>query len=103
MVDSLEAALAASQPPAKHVLVDGEAVNLMDITAGDASLNLIKELQSQGITLSIARVRDHVREQMRRAGLEAAIGSANFHERLTDGVHAWQQREGQDGESSVTG
>jgi sulfate permease, SulP family len=101
--DSLKAALAASRPPTKHVLVDLEAVNVMDVSAGDALLNIIKELQSQGITFAVARVRDHVRERMRPAGLEAIIGSANFHERLTDGVHAWQQHEGHDRVSVGTG
>ncbi len=52
----------------------------------------IKELQSQGITLAFARVRDQVREQMRLGGVEAAVGSTNFYERVTDGVRAWQQR-----------
>jgi high affinity sulfate transporter 1 len=98
--DGLKAALAASRPPAKQVLVDAEAVNLIDVSASDALLNLIQELQSQGITFAIARVRDHVRERMRLAGLEAIVGSANFHERVTDGVHAWQQHEAPDGASS---
>jgi hypothetical protein len=28
---------------------------------------------------------------MRLAGIEAIVGSTNFHERVTDGVHAWQE------------
>jgi high affinity sulfate transporter 1 len=91
--DGLRAALATSSPPAKRVLVDGEAVNLLDVSACDALVNLIQELQSQGITFAFARVRDHVRERMRLGGLEAVVGSANFYERVTDGVHAWQQQE----------
>src|SRR5262249_13313073 len=103
--DGLKAALAASRPPAKHVLVDAEGVNLIDVSASDALLNLIRELQGQGITFAIARVRDHVRERMRLAGLEAVVGSTNFHERVTDGVRAWQQQteqeaRGPDGASS---
>jgi high affinity sulfate transporter 1 len=94
--DGLKAALAASHPPAKHVLVDAEAVNQIDVSASDALRNFIQELQSQGITFAIARVRDHVRERMRLAGLEAMVGSANFYERVTDGVRAWQQREAPD-------
>jgi len=88
-----ELALAASHPPAKHVLVDAEAVNFIDVTAGDALLDTIKELQSQGITFAFARVRDEVRERMRLGGIEAAVGPANFYERVTDGVRAWQQQE----------
>jgi high affinity sulfate transporter 1 len=90
--DGLKAVLAASDPPTKHVLVDAEAVNLIDISACDALLNLIQELQSQGITFAFARVRDRVRDRLRLGGLEAIVGPANFHERVTDGVRAWQQQ-----------
>jgi high affinity sulfate transporter 1 len=89
--DGLRAVLAASQPPANHVLVDAEAVNLIDVSASDVLLNLIRELQSEGITLAFARVRDHVRERMRLAGVEALVGSPNFYERITEGVRAWQE------------
>jgi high affinity sulfate transporter 1 len=91
--EGLKAALAASRPPAKHVLLDADSVNFIDTSAGDAVLNLIKELQSQGIAFAFARVRDEVRERMRLGGVEAVVGSTNFHERVTDGVHAWQQQE----------
>src|SRR5262245_47861622 len=96
----LKAALAASRPPAKHVLLDAESVNVIDTTACDALLNLVQELQSQGISFAFARVRDEVRERMRLGGVEAAVGSANFHERVTDGVRAWQQHAAPDGVSS---
>jgi MFS superfamily sulfate permease-like transporter len=98
--DGLKAALAASRPPTKHVLLDAESVNLIDVSACDALLNIIQELRSQGITFAFARVRDQVREQMRLGGVEAVVGSTNFHERVTDGVRAWQQREAPDGVSS---
>ena len=89
--EGLKAALAASRPPAKHVLVDAGSVNFIDTTACDALLNTIKELQSQGITFAFARVRDEVRERMRLGGIEAVVGPTNFYERVTDGVRAWQQ------------
>jgi len=95
----LKAALAAPRPPAKHLLMDADSVNFIDASACDALLNLIKQLQSQGITFAFARVRDHVRERLRLGGVEAVVGSANFHERVTDGVRAWQQPEAPDGVS----
>jgi sulfate permease, SulP family len=98
--EGLKAALAASRPPAKHVLLDADSVNFIDTSACDAVLHFIKELQSQGITFAVARVRDEVREQMRLGGIEAAVGPANFHERVTDGVRAWQQQEGLDAVSA---
>jgi MFS superfamily sulfate permease-like transporter len=89
---SLKAALAELRPPARHVLLVADSVNFADTTGCDAALNTIKELQSQGITFAFARVRDEVRERMRLAGVEAAVGSANYYERVTDGVRAWQDR-----------
>jgi high affinity sulfate transporter 1 len=97
--DGLRAALAASRPSVKRVLVDAEAVNLIDVSACDALLNLIQELQGEGITFAVARMRDHVRERMRLGGLEAVVGPANFYERVTDGVRAWQQQEAPDRDS----
>ncbi len=89
--EELKTALAASRPPAKHVLVDAEAVNFIDTTAGDALLNAVEELQGRGITLAFARVRDEVRERMRLGGIETAVGQGNFFERVTDGVRTWQE------------
>ena len=90
VLGGLKIALAVSRPPAKHVLLDVESVNFIDTTACDELLRLIRELRGQGVTLAFARVRDQVREQMRLGGVEAAVGPTNFHERITDGVRAWQ-------------
>jgi high affinity sulfate transporter 1 len=95
--DGLKAALATASPPARHVLLDLGSVNFIDTSACDALLNFIRDLQGLGITLSFARVRDEVREPMRLAGVEAAVGSASFYERITDGVRAWQKLETRDG------
>ena len=91
--EGLRVALAASRPPTKHVLLDADSVNFIDTSGCDTVLNVIRTLQSQGIAFAVARVRDEVREQMRLGGVEAAVGSTNFHERVTDGVRAWQQQE----------
>jgi high affinity sulfate transporter 1 len=95
--DGLKAALAASRPPARHVLLDAGSVNLIDTSACDALLSLVKDLQNIEVTVAFARVRDEVRERMRLAGIEAAVGSTSFYERITDGVHAWQHHENRDG------
>jgi sulfate permease, SulP family len=99
--EALKAALAVSHPPAKEVLLDADSVNFIDTSACDELLNCITELQSQGIAFAFARVRDQVRERMRLGGIEAVVGSANFYERVTDGVRAWQQHESLD--ASATG
>ncbi len=97
----MKAALAASRPPAKQILLDANSVNFIDTSACDALLIVIKQLQSQGIAFAFARVRDSVREGMRIGGVEAAVGPANFYERVTDGVRAWQQQGGVDAVSAA--
>ena len=96
----LKTAVAASRPPAKHVLLDADSLDFIDTSACDTLLNSIEELQRRGITFAFVRVRDQVRERMRLGGIEAAVGPANFYERVTDGVRAWQEQEGIDTPSS---
>jgi high affinity sulfate transporter 1 len=93
IVEALKAALAAHRPPAKRVLLDADSVNFIDTSGCDALLNCIRDLERQGITFAFARVRDKVRQRMRLVGIEAVVGPANFYERVTDGVRAWQQKE----------
>ena len=82
-------ALVAARPDVKCVLLDFAPVNFIDVSAGDELLGLIKELQKTDITVAFARVRDAVRDDMKRAGIEAIVGPSNFYERTTDGVRAW--------------
>ena len=92
MSEALEATLTA-RPDVKRVLLDFEPVNHTDVTGCDELLSLIKELHTRGITFAFARVRDDVRDDLRLAGIESIVGPTNFHERITDGVRAWQQHE----------
>ena len=91
MSTALKASLAA-RPDVKRVLLVCAAVNFIDVSAGDELLGLIKELQKMDITVAFVRVRDAVRDDMKRAGIEAIVGAGNFYERTTDGVHAWQRQ-----------
>ena len=88
MSTALKEAL-ATRPEVKCVLLDFAPVNVIDVSAGDEMLGLVKELQNRGITVAFARVQDAVRDAMRLAGIEAIAGPGNFHERITDGVRAW--------------
>jgi high affinity sulfate transporter 1 len=90
---ALRASLAA-RPDVKRVLLDCAAVNFIDVSAGDELLGFIKELQKTGISVAFVRVRDAVRDDMKRAGIEAIVGPCDFYERTTDGVRAWQQHGG---------
>ena len=88
--EALQASLAA-RADVKRVLLDFGAVNFIDVIASDDLLSLIKQLENKGITAAFARVRDVVRDDMRLAGIEAVVGANGFHERITDGVIAWQR------------
>jgi sulfate permease, SulP family len=85
--EELKASLAA-RPQVKRVLLDFSAVNIIDVSAADELLNLVKKLQSHGIIVAFARVRDTVRDGMRLAGIETIVSPEDFHERITDGVRA---------------
>jgi MFS superfamily sulfate permease-like transporter len=90
---SLNNSLAEIRPQVKRVLLDFSSVNFIDVSACDELLTFIKELQGQGVTVAFARVRDAVRENLQLGGVEAVVDSANFYERITDDVNAWQRRE----------
>ena len=89
--DGLKAALATSDPPVRHVLLDAELVNFINSSASDALLALVQNLKRDGVSIAFARVRDSVRERIRAAGIEAAVGPSSFHDRITDGVRVWQK------------
>jgi len=89
---ALKSSLAKIQPPVEHVLLDFSAVNYIDVSACDELISYIKELKNQGVTVAFARVRDPVRQRMQLGTIEALVGPADFHERITDGVTAWQRR-----------
>jgi len=91
--NGLSAALAARRPQAQHVLLDAEAINFIDSSADDELVTYLKKLQDAGVTVGFARVRDSVRERMRLAGIEEVVGAADFYDRVTDGVRAWQDRQ----------
>jgi len=92
MERALKKSLAEIRPQVKHVLLDMSSVNIIDVSACDELITFIKGLQSRGVTIAFARVRDTVRQDMRLGGIDAIVGSADFHERITDGVSAWQRR-----------
>jgi len=90
---ALKNALAEVRPPVKHVLLDMSPVSRIDVSACDELITFIKKLKSRGITIAFARVRDTVREDMQLSKIEAVVSPADFYDRITDGISAWQRRE----------
>src|SRR5215813_7550579 len=93
MEAALKNSLAEIRPPIKHVLLDMSSVNFIDVSACDELITFIKQLQSRGVTIAFAHVRDTVRQDMQLGKIETVVGPANFYERITDGVRAWQRQE----------
>ena len=94
MEAGLRSSLAEIRPPIKHVLLDMSSVNFIDVSACDELITFIKQLQSRDVTIAFARVRDTVRQDMQLAKIESVVGLADFYERVTDGVCAWQRHIG---------
>jgi high affinity sulfate transporter 1 len=92
MEAALKSSLAQAQPPVAHVLLDFSSVNYIDVSACDELIAFIKKLKSQRITVAFARVRDSVRHSMQLGKIETVASAADFYERITDGVTAWQRR-----------
>ena len=93
MEAGLRSSLAEIRPPIKHVLLDMSSVNFIDVSACDELITFIKQLQRRDVTIAFARVRDTVRQDMQLAKIESVVGLADFYERVTDGVCAWQRQE----------
>ena len=81
------------RPLGRSSSLDAESLTLLDTTALDMLGKLHQELASKNITLSWSRLRDTVRQQMAIAKLEQAMGEENFHDRITDGVLAFLDKE----------
>jgi high affinity sulfate transporter 1 len=89
---ALKRSLAEIRPPVKRVLLDFSSVNYIDVSACDELIRFFKELKSRSVTVAFARVRDPVRQHMQLGKIDAVGGPADFYDRITDGVTAWQQR-----------
>jgi MFS superfamily sulfate permease-like transporter len=92
MEAALKKSIAAALPAVEHVLLDFSAVNDIDVSACDELIMFIKNLKNQQVSVAFARVRDTVRRDLQLGKIEAVVDAANFHERITDGVTAWQRR-----------
>jgi anti-anti-sigma regulatory factor len=67
-------------------------MNLIDTTGAGELIELSEELREKGVRLSLARVRDALRERMRRTGVENVVGEERIHNTIMDGVKAFKAR-----------
>ena len=88
------AALEAEASEVRWFVLNAEAIVEIDITAADVLLELQKTLQQRGIRLALARVKQDLYQQLRRAGLVEAIGEESFFPTLPTAVAAFRASEG---------
>ena len=90
--DRVRQLVATSEPPARALLIDAEAIYDLDTTAADTLEELRSELASTGVELLMARVHGPVRDMLRRSGLEESIGPARIHATVRAGVEDYLKR-----------
>ncbi len=73
-------ALVDSEPSSPRVvIIDIGATGDLDVTATDMLAELLTDLESRGVALSLAQAKGKVRDQLRRTGLLDRIGRARIH------------------------
>lgn len=87
--EQIKRSIQEAAEPVREVLMDCEAIDLVDTTAAEVLVKLRAELAGENIRLCLARVRDSVREMLQRMGVEAAIGADHFYDSITQGVQAF--------------
>jgi high affinity sulfate transporter 1 len=77
--ERLLAAARRSTVPVKMVVVAAEPITDLDSTAADMLAALDHELETQGIELAFAEMKDPVKDRLRRFGLVERIGHERFY------------------------
>jgi MFS superfamily sulfate permease-like transporter len=70
--------LAAADPPPRWIVIAAEPVTDVDTTAADVLIDLDEALNSKGISMVFAELKDPVREKIERYGLTRTIDPRHF-------------------------
>jgi high affinity sulfate transporter 1 len=76
----------------RQLLIDTEAIPLMDITGAEAMDSIRSELARQGIVLSVARAKGLFRLMLERTNLAERIGREHLFPSVRDGIQAFLER-----------
>jgi high affinity sulfate transporter 1 len=85
-------AIEAEKIPVEWFVLNADAVLEIDITAVDMLRELHRELIARGITFAMARVKQDLYSQLRRAGIIEAIGAERIYPTLHEAIGAFQNR-----------
>jgi high affinity sulfate transporter 1 len=86
--------LASTAPPPAWIVIAAEPVTDIDTTASDMLEDLDEELNSRGISLIFAELKDPVRRKIERYGLTRTIDPAHFFPTTGAAVTAYQRETG---------
>ena len=92
-------ALARSDPPPAWILVAAEPITDVDTTAADMLQSLDEDLNTRGISLVFAEMKDPVRRKIDRYELTRTIDPAHFFPTLEAAIAAFQGDTGADWQS----
>ncbi len=90
--DQVNLRIERSRDAVREVLVDCQAMNLVDTTGANMLITLAAELEQKGTRISLAGAREGVRERLRRNGVDDALGEGRIYDTVSDGVHAFLQK-----------
>jgi len=87
--DRVMSAVASSPTPVRWLVVAAEPVTSIDVTAADALSELDASLQSAGIELCFAEMKDPVQDKLKRFGLFKSLGEKTFFATVGQAVNAY--------------
>jgi MFS superfamily sulfate permease-like transporter len=83
-------AVESSPTRVKCVVVTAEPVTSVDVTAADALVELYDTLETAGIQLCFAEMKDPVKDKLKRFGLFDRFGERNFFATIGEAVNTYQ-------------
>jgi sulfate permease, SulP family len=91
--DRALAALDAATAPVRWLVLNTEAIVEIDITAADAVNTLCDELDTRGVVLALARVKQDLLHDLRHSGLAERIGTNRIFPTLPTAVAAFREEQ----------
>ncbi len=88
--------MARADPPPTWILIAAQPMTDVDTTASDVLEELDEALNTQGISLVFAELKDPVRRKIERYGLTRTINPQHFFPTIEDAVAAFRQETGAD-------
>jgi high affinity sulfate transporter 1 len=82
-------AVANSPAPVRWLVIAAEPVTSVDVTAADAVCDLDDNLQTAGIELCFAEMKDPVKDKLKRFGIYTRIGNQSFFSTIGEAVNAY--------------